>query len=399
MNDFKGSVAEQDVTISTEIVKTAVVGGNYYNAILYVTDRFEDFGSDTPVYPVVQKNTYKEIIDDYAYLSDEEKKIIKSNLASLYAYGDVTAYIVPVSQVESLKLKAYFTYLDLKWTTADGAASDYALDASAETTLEGIKDFDKAFTRPVTEMPVDSTKVKGTNLASTQGTFALLSAKSLDLAVFARAAFPAGTVGTENAYLDSLGDLIGASPALYQIGRSLSKFNTSETPVGSDFDMDAIQFMNVLPTAETSVDEIEGAGAVFANWFESVRVNYFKPVGNGTMNINNFGGWTLLNNAIGADWIVAYLDYMNRVACATIITSGGQIKSNRTYKSLLDAVIANVGKFVSLGRAQNFVVSAPPFESIPLSNGHTIIIPDAWRGVYVDNVRKVKVSGSMTVAA
>lgn len=399
MNDFKGSVAEQDVSVSTEIVKTAVVGGNYYDSILYVTDRFEDFGADTPVYPVVQKSTYKDIIDDYAYLSAEEKKIVKGNLSSLFAYGDVTVYIVPVSQVEKLKLKAYFAFLDLKWTVTDGTTSDYALDTSAETTLEGIKDFDKAFTRPITELPVDSTKVGGTSLATSQGTFALLSAKATDLTVFVRAAFPSGTEGTENAYLDSLGELIGDSPALYQLGRTLSKFNESGTPVGSDFDMDAVQFMNVLPTAETNVDEISGAGAVFANWFESVRLNYFKPVGNGTMNVNNFGGWTLLNNAVGAEWIVAYLNYVNRVACATIITSGGQLRNKKTYRALLSAVVANIGKFVLLGRVQNLTVSAPAFENLPYTNGHTIVIPDAWSGVYVDNVRKVKVSGVLTVAA
>lgn len=399
MDDFKGSVAEQDVTISTEIVKTAVVGGNYYESILYVTDRFEDFGGDTPVYPVVTKNTYKDVIDDYAYLSAEEKKVIKGNLDSLYAYSDVTVYIIPAAQMNAFKLKSYFMFLDLKWVTADGTTSDYTLDASAETTLTGIADFDKAFNRPVTEFPVDSSKVKGTSLTSTQGTFAALSAKLIDLTVFARAAFPAGTVGTANAYLDANGDLIGDSPALYMLGRCLSKFNGSGTPVGSDFDMDSIAFMNVLPTAETDVTELSGCSGVFSNWFESVYINYFKPVGNGTMNVTNFGGWTIRANCVGAEWIVAYLNYMNRVACATIITSGGMLRDQKTYSALLDAVVANIGRFTLIGRIVNLNVTAPSFSDLPFTNGHTIVIPDAWNGVYVDNVRKVKVSGTLTVAA
>ena len=399
MNDFKGSVAEQDVTISTEIVKTAVVGENYYTAILYVTDRFEDFGNDTPVYPVVTKNTYADVIDDYAYLSAEEKKIIKANLKSLYAYGDVTAYIIPASEVANRNLYAYFTYLDLKWTVADGTTNDYALDATAEQTLLGIKDFDKAFTRPVTEMPVDPSKVKGTSLTSTQGTFALLVAKELDLTVFARAAIPSGTVSANNAYLDSLGDLVGDSPALYQLGRSLSDYNASQTPVGSDFDMRSVEFMDVLPTAETDVNVLAGASGVFANWFESVYINYFKPVGNGTMRVNNFGGWTIRANCVGAEWSVAYLNFVNRVACATIITSGLALKNQKTYKALLNAVVANISRFTLIGRIVDLVVSAPSFENLPISNGHTIIIPDAWRGTYVDNVRKVKISGTLTVAA
>ena len=87
MNDFNGSVAQQDISISTAIAISSVVGGNFYESILYVTDRFEDFGADTPVYPVVTKDSYSDVLDKYAYFSATEKKIVKNNLASLYSYG------------------------------------------------------------------------------------------------------------------------------------------------------------------------------------------------------------------------------------------------------------------------------------------------------------------------
>ena len=70
MNDFNGSVAQQDVSISTDVVRTATVGGNFYENVLYVTDRFSPFGGDTPDYPVVKKSNYADVLNDYAYFSD-----------------------------------------------------------------------------------------------------------------------------------------------------------------------------------------------------------------------------------------------------------------------------------------------------------------------------------------
>ena len=95
MNDYKGSVAEQNVSIQTAISMSTVIGGNFFESILYVTDRFESFGEDTPAYPVVTKDSYSDVLDAYAYLSETEKKIIKSNLASLYSYGNAKDYSIP----------------------------------------------------------------------------------------------------------------------------------------------------------------------------------------------------------------------------------------------------------------------------------------------------------------
>ena len=402
MNDFNGSVAQQDVSISTDVVKTAEVGGNYYENVLYVTDRFSSFGADTPVYPVVTKDTYEDVIADYSYLSDAEKKIILGNLASLFAYGqDLTVYIIPAEQVSTKKLTGYFTYLDLEWNTgATADDSDYTLAASATTTLTNLGSVDKAFTHIITDMPVDPTTVKGTSTTKTAGTLALISGTTFDITLFARPAFPTtGTAGDTNAYVDANGDPIGYSPALYQLGRTLSSVNESGTPVGSSFDMTAMEFQNVLPTADTGTEELAGAGAVFANWFEANSINYFKLVGNGTSNVTNFGGWTVKKNCTSAEWIVAYENYMNRVACATIITSGKALKNPKTYGDLLDAVKGNIAKMVATGRVTNFVLTAPDFDKLPKTNGHTIAIPNAWSGEYVDNVRKVRISGTLTVAA
>ena len=401
MNDFNGSVAQQDVSISTDVVRTATVGGNFYENVLYVTDRFSSFGADTPVYPVVKKSNYSDVLDDYAYFTDAEKKIVKGNLASLFSYGtDLRVYIIPSTELANYKLYGYFTYLDLEWNTTDGTTTDYALSAGAGTTLTNIKTaLDKDFTTVLIDMPVDPVNVKGTSTVTTAGTLALITAYSMDSTVFARPAMVTGTEGSTNAFVDANGDPIGYSPALYQLGKTLSSTNASGVPVGNAFDMTAVDFQNVMPTADTRTDVLVGASATFADYFEGVRINYFKPVGNGTMQLTNFGGWTILGNCTTADWIVAYLNFMNRVACATVITSGRALKNARTYSELLDAVKANIAGQVKNERITEFKMTAPSFAELPKTNGHTISIPNAWEGVYVDNVRKVKISGTLTVAA
>ena len=406
MNDFNGSVAQQDVTITTEVKRTSVVGGNYYENILYVTDRFESFGGDTPVYPVVTKATYEDVLNDYAYFNATEKKIVKNNLASFFNYGvDRTVYIIPSTEVANYKLYAYFVYLDLEWYTTAGSDEDYSLTGTSTGTVNNVKNFDKDFTALITEFPVDPTKVTGTSTVSSAATLAQLTSitdangNPVDIAVFARPAIPTGTAGSVNCYLDGNGDNVSASPCLYQLGWTLYNANESGTPVGNTFDMKALNFLNVLPTADVDIDVLSGVSAVFANWFESVYVNYFKPVGNGTMEVTNMGGWTVRINCIAANWIVAYLNYMNRVSCATIITSGKALKNPRTYDDLLSAVKTNIAGQINNGRIEQFKMTAPSFTELPKSNGHTIIIPNAWEGVYVDNVRKVRISGTLTVAA
>ena len=401
MNDFNGSVAQQDVSISTDVVRTATVGGNFYENVLYVTDRFSSFGADTPVYPVVKKNNYEDVLKDYAYFSDAEKKIVKGNLASLFAYGtDLKVYIIPSTELANYKLYGYFTYLDLEWNTTDGTVLDYTLSEGAGTTLTNVKTaYDKAFTSFLIDMAVDPVNVKGTVTTTTAGTLAVITAYSMDATVFARPAMVTGTAGDTNAFVDASGDPIGYSPALYQLGRTLSTINESGVPVGSSFDMTAVDFQNVMPTADTGTEILVGASATFADYFETVRINYFKPVGNGTMQLTNFGGWTILSNCTSAEWIVAYLNFMNRVACATIITSGRALKNARTYSELLDAVKINIAGQIRNERITDFRMTAPSFGDLPKTNGHTISIPNAWEGTYVDNVRKVKISGTLTVAA
>ena len=404
MNDFKGSVAEQNVTISTDIVRTAVVGGNFYQSMLYIFDRYTDFGSDTPVYPVVTRQTYKDVIDAYPYIEEVDKKLIKSNLEGLYYYNaDVTVYIIPSTEYENYKLYGYFTYLDLKMvTTPSSGETDYNYDqtSGAGATAATMKSrYDKNFSLYLFDIPVDPSKAQGTDTTSTLAT--ILSLNIPMACYFARPATirTEGTSGGSKAWQDANGTPYGYSPSLYQLGWMLSFSNESGVPVGNQADMKALDFQVVLPTDGDGSDPIVGCTAIFAKMFEDNHINYFKPVGDGTSSLSNFGGWMINGkDAIVSEWIVAYENFMNRVACAKVITSGKALKNVRTYNALLDSVKANLVGMVKTGVITNFEMNPPSFDNLPITNGQAISIPNAWEADFVQTVHYVKISGTLTVA-
>ena len=399
MNDYKGSVAEQNVSIQTIIAMSTVIGGNFYESILYVTDRFESFGEDTPNYPVVTKDSYSDVLDAYAYLSATEKKIIKANLASLYSYGSPKVYIIPSTEIANYKLYAYWTYLDLEYVVTNGATTDYKFSESAETTIANAKDFDKDFTQLICDFPINPSKTLGADTTTLAATYKLFSAKAIDALTFVRPALPSGTEGTANAYLDGEGEVIGYSPALYQLGRTLMTVNESGTPVANPLDMQRVTLQNVLPTANTDPTDLMGANKIYADFFKTVNLNYFKPAGIGNGEIANMGGWTSLGNCADANWIVAYVNFMTRVNCAMVMTTGNAKKNAATYQILLSGINRIIGKFLATGAIENYKNTAPDFSELPESNGSTIIIPNAWTAEYIDSLRNVTISGTLTVSA
>ena len=399
MNDYKGSVAEQNVSIQTAIAMSTVIGGNFFESILYVTDRFEDFGGDTPTYPVVTKDSYSDVLDAYAYLSTTEKKIIKANLASLYSYGNAKVYIIPSTEIANYKLYAYWTYLDLEYVVTDGTTTDYEFAASAETTIANAKDFDKDFTQLICDFPIDPSKARGAVTTTLAATYALFSAKTIDALTFVRPALPSGTAGSVNAYLDGEGNVIGYSPALYQLGRTLMSVNESGTPVANPLDMQRVTLQNVLPTESTDPTDLMGASKIYTDFFKTVNLNYFKPAGIGNGEIANMGGWTSLGNCADANWIVAYVNFMTRVNCAMVMTTGKAKKNAATYQILLSGLNRIIGAFLATGAIENYKNTAPNFADLPKSNGSTIVIPNAWSAEYIDSLRNVTISGTLTVNA
>lgn len=193
---------------------------------------------------------------------------------------------------------------------------------------------------------------------------------------------------------------VGLSPILYQLGRTIGVINTpTGTPVGNSCDTVQCAQADVLLTRSTSTEELINPPALVSTWFEDAKIQYFKTVGNGTGNMQMYGGWTNKGSCVCADWIVAYINYMTKVSIATILGNMNEFKSPQSYEKCRSAMMGNVSPFVELGRIFGAEDTAPSYGSLPKANGHTLVIPDAWSGTYRDDLRKVKIQGALTVEA
>ena len=68
------------------------------------------------------------------------------------------------------------------------------------------------------------------------------------------------------------------------------------------------------------------------------------------------------------------------------------------YGKCLSTLSTLIAPFITLGRVRNFTITAPSWaEAQNLGDRQTIVIPDAWTGIYVDNASKVRIQGSLTI--
>ena len=181
--------------------------------------------------------------------------------------------------------------------------------------------------------------------------------------------------------------------ALYSLGLAMSTLNGSGTSVGNSMDM-----------AKSAA--ITSSGPEGQNLDKSIRdtlfaanVQTFKPVGDNSGNVAAKGASTLNGEIVQATWIVAYITYMTKVQVARMITVPNFLKNSSNYRRILNTlrnVILLFGETGS-GRLQNIEFTAPAFESLPKGKGDQIVIPDAWKARYVDQVREVQITGALYI--
>lgn len=434
MEDFKNSVAHLDVDVSTSIGYTAVVGENFYR-FLYVSQK-------TGLAPtLLTKDTYVDVLKTLLAGDEANIKLATKNIASLYEYAtSARGYIISAADYEAYKYKGYFVYLESEflsrmvdqynpvtpdpldnpqeqgWYEEDGAGGyvlteDETVDETktyyekvqvfggVELTPDAKANFDlidtvldKDFSQVVTDIAIPFTATdKVQAVADFEDT---LNEYNMKVWAFLRGA-------NEDYTWDKSGDgnvSVGLSPALYQLGRTLGFTNSTGRPIGNSCDSVACAQADVLITRSTSSEELVNPDAKLISWAQTAKLQYFKTIGNGTGTMDCWGGWTTKNSCVCADWIVAYANYMTKVDCATIISGMNVFKDANTYAKCVSAMDANVQPFVALGRITAYSVTAPAFGAVK-SDGHSIVIPDAWEGTYVDNLRHVKIQGALTVEA
>lgn len=386
MLDFEGSVAQQNVTVTTDTVTTSVVGDNFYK-LLYVTQAALSNALS------VNKDTYEAVIDavDATVLSDAQKTFMKANFASFYEYGaDTAAFIISASMYKKYKYRAYATYVETEYAKVDdGTEITWAPTALTLSTLDEIA-LDEEFTKLFTDIPVPKLLANTEDITElSQIVDPIITAlnAATKIAVFAR-----GVADDGLAWDDC------PSPALYQMGRTLSYVNITGTPVGNSWDMVALDNADVLPTRSTSVTEMSQCNAVVTAYFEEHNVNYFKGVGNATGQVSCQGGVDLRDTLLGVSWLKAYCNYVVRVNTAQLLTRMNTFRNSALYQKILDKMDSVVSMFVRLGRIEEYKNTAPTWgEAKKLGNGSTIVIPDAWQGYYVDDARRAKISGTLYV--
>ena len=392
MEDFKNSVAHLDVDVQTAVSVSSIVGENFWK-FLYITNETIASLSSAANPLLITADTYSDVIDSLNIDNADKVALIKKNLASLFEYApSVQGYFITADTYEKFKYYAYWCYLETEYELDSGSSKLKFTDATATmmATIDAKKD--KAFSGFIADLAIDATaSVTAAPTSVVDDFMATLGALTVAVCFFAR--------GATNEFAWKGGDIsIGYSPALYQLGRTLGYINSTGTSIGNSTDGVACTFQDVLPTRSTSTSVLVNASALFINWCQNNKVAYFKTVGNGTSQVSCYGGWTLKNTCLSADWIVAYVNYMAKVRIAEIITVMNTYRNGFLYGKCLSALSTIIAPFITLGRVRNFTITAPSWaEAQNLGDRQTIVIPDAWTGIYVDNDRKVRIQGNLTI--
>lgn len=392
MEDFKNSVAHLDVDVQTAVSVSSIVGENFWK-FMYVTNETISSLSSATNPLLITADTYSDVIDALSIDNSDKVALIKKNLASLFDYApSAQGYFITADTYEKFKYYAYWCYLETEYELESSSSKLKFTDATTAMLATIDAKQDKAFSGFIADLAVDAVgSVTAAPTSVVDDFMATLGALTAAVCFCAR--------GATNAFAWKGDDIaIGYSPALYQLGRTLGYMNSTGTSIGNSTDGVACTFQDVLPTRSTSTSVLVNASALFVDWCQNNKVAYFKTVGNGTSQVSCYGGWTLKNTCLSADWIVAYVNYMAKVRIAELLTVMNTYRNGFLYGKCLSALSTLIAPFVTLGRVRNFTITAPSWaEAQNLGDRQTIVIPNAWTGIYVDNDRKVRIQGNLTI--
>lgn len=383
-NDYLGSFAQENVTFQTRVVKTANVGDNYWKVMVFVESAryINDAsafvavkGSSTIKAATVTADTYAEIT----------KGLLQSWLTDLFVSGftgDVYLVTPTTGDIGSGGAAAWVTAME----TAYDLLKPYAywktvLVGASVTSAEMIAAAPALATKCLADKELLSGPVC---LPYSTATPATTSSDALYTAVEGKYVFMAQCAdATRNA-------------ALFSLGLALAAINGSGTPVGNQFDMVGTQ--NFIPSAtgtEALLTRTERGN------LNDLGIQTFKYVGDNTEAVAAEGGETLDKVTISAQWVLCYVAYMVKVRVAKLMTTRNFYKNESNYIKILGILAQEINLFgtTGSGRLEQVKLTAPAFSSLPPSDADELIVPDAWEATYVDNVRKVTITGTLYIGA
>ena len=380
-NDFLGSFAQENVTFTTQIIRTAAVGDNYWKVMVFVeNDRFVDSTTESWV-AVPGSSTLKALTVTASDYASYTSGLLRSWLFDLFANGftgDCILVACANKPGEEGTNEAFITAMDSAYELMKAyayhktvcAGGDNALSADIATELAKLCAADKGL---LSSAPYYPYSTPTPSQPDTDSIYSGVNASGYD------AFFAAHQDATRNA-------------ALYSLGLAMATLNGSGTCVGSSLDM--IKSANITSSGPSGTN----LPKTVRDGLKNLHIQFFKPVGDNSGNVAATGAQTIKGDVVQATWILAYVTYMVKVKVAQLLTTPNFLKNATNYTRILNVMSEQLTKFgdSGSGRLRNLEITAPAFGSIE-SKADVIIIPKAWSASYVDQVREVQITGTLYI--
>ena len=388
-DDFLGSVAQEDVQFVTGVVKTVNPGDNYKHLLVYTDDSQIASGASL----AAVKDLAGATVAVYAEVTaDSFKSVVTGELAVwltdyFSAGGNESVFVVNVQNGESAYSKSLleaafavthqWAYFKTICVEDSSVANMFHLDPVAAKDLAELCSTDTLLSSaPLYPMSMPLSTGEFTDTA-----YSAVEAAGFD-AVWVYHLPVLQADGTS---------YVVHNGALVALGLALNVPNGSGVYAGNSFDMVATSVITASGVNGGPLD------ATSQSILKNANINYFKYVGDATGDVDLRGGKTSHGNVISAFWIRDYCNYYNKVMVANYMSRPNIFKSATTYDVILSILIKTVNRFVTSGRLVNFVLTAPAYADLPPAAGDEIIVPNAWQANYQDDVRTVKVYGTLYI--
>lgn len=419
-NDFLGSFAQENVSFSTQIVKTALVGQNFWTALIFVeSDRFVTADAahgweDCPGLPSCKVIALT--ADNYSELTSG---LLASWLYDLFCNGFTGNCILAAPASKDAPDVEHYDRVTPNPGANPQAAGWYELVAgdyelTTDTTVDESKTYYEKVTTPgfiaAMEEAYDvlkpyayhKTVCAGGNL-EIPASYAISLAKKCmqdeylsgapmlpqSDPTLAEGLYPQLKAANADAFMGWHSDST-RNPALYSLGLALAVLNGSGTSVGNGMDMTASG--NITPS-NNGVNPTLAQKSILKGAF----VQYFKTVGDNTGNVAAETDKTINGKVYAAYWILAYITYMTKVRIAQLITQRNFFKNAGNYGTIVQILKDVISMFGRAGVLASIDVSAPAYANLPEAVDDQIIIPNAWSASYVNHLRRVTITGTLYI--
>lgn len=387
-NDYLGSFAQENVDFITRIVRTASVGQNYWTTMIF-TDT-SCIAEGAVLIPIAGTEKAKSLVVTANDFSEYTTGLLQGWLTDLFASGNTNeCYIIVCDGATSEAKQEAITeaYNLLKAYAYHKTALFAPVPAEGETSTDPLSNLNMDMA-----CAVKLGQLMKPDYGLLSGVLLLPYCSETPQDVESDVAYKAIKDAGVDAFFSAQCGNVMANASLYTLGMALSMTNDSGTCVGNSFDMWA-----------TSGIQSSGVGGTtlvrpIRKVLNDAHIQTWKPVGNNTGNVAAEGAVTLNGDVYPAIWIKAYITYMCKVNIAVLITQPNFMRNASNYGAILTIMNEQLSKFVSSGRLRDLVTSAPAFGALPESETE-IVIDNAWSATYVDNVRKVTISGTLYIGA